>query len=446
MAESLAEVRPTVSLVSLGCSKNQVDSERMLSGFLQCGFRYHTDSREADLVVINTCGFIGPAKEQSIDTVLSYGALKNERPGMKLAVAGCLFERYGETLQKEFPEVDYWVEGSPQAALDAIAEQEMGPIRHPNQTLGPRSILLNDPGMAYLRTSQGCDRKCSFCSIPGFKGKQVSVPVEQLVAEANQLVEEQGVHELILNAQDLCRYGTDIGYKPGLAGLLEELLAGTSAQWIRFLYAYPFSLQDRCLELMASEDRLVPYLDMPFQHADSGVLRKMRRGHGGEKFLDYMAGIREAVPGLVCRSTMLVGHPGETEEAFEVLCDFVQRAKFEWMGVFEYSDEDETHAETLENKIEPELISARAQQVREIFEDVRSVEAFGLGKEQDALVGSVDGSMLVTRLATQAPEVDGVTFVPDPGGIEPGSMIRVIPEDELGFDLSGRIVGKELSV
>ena len=442
------EFRPAVSLVSLGCSKNQVDSERMLAGFLRRGFRYDPGGLDADMVVVNTCGFIGPAKQESVDTILEVAARRSDRPDLKIAVAGCLFERYGDELRESLPEVDYWLEGPVQEALDRIAEAEMGPIRHPNQTVGPRAILLNEPGMAYLRISQGCDRKCSFCAIPGFKGRQASVPVEELVAEGRRLVEEQGVKELVLNAQDLCRYGTDIGYEPGLAGLLEALLEGTTAPWIRFLYAYPFSLPDRVLELMAGERRLVNYLDMPFQHADTGVLKRMRRGHGGEKFLDYLESMRAKVPGLVTRSTILVGHPGETEEAFQVACDFVERARFEWMGVFEYSDEDGTHAETLGEKVAPEVSKERAAIVQKLYEDGRRPDAFRLGEVQPALVGMIDGEMLVCRIGGQAPEVDGATLVPraSAGAAQPGDMLDVVVEEEYGLDLYARPAKVEVAV
>lgn len=443
-----SEYRPAVSLVSLGCSKNQVDSERMLAGFLRRGFRYDPGGLDADMVVVNTCGFIGPAKQESVDTILELAARREERPNLRIAVAGCLFERYGDELRESLPEVDYWLEGPVAAAMDAVAEAEMGPIQHPNQTLGPRSILLNEPGLAYLRISQGCDRKCSFCAIPGFKGRQVSVPVEALVEDGQRLVDEQGVKELVLNAQDLCRYGADIGYQPGLAGLLEALLEGTSARWIRFLYAYPFSLPDEVLTLMAGEERLVSYLDMPFQHADTGVLRRMRRGHGGERFLEYLASMREAVPDLVTRSTILVGHPGETEAAFEVACDFVERARFEWMGVFEYSDEDGTHAETLDGKVAPEVSRRRAAIVQKLYEDGRRPEAFRLGEVQPALVGAVDGEMLVCRVGGQAPEVDGATLVPraSAGGAGPGDMLDVVVEEQYGLDLYARPARVEVSV
>ncbi len=438
----VSEPARSVSLVSLGCSKNQVDSERLLSGLLARGYRYETDSLAADLVVVNTCGFIGPAKQESLDTIVAYGKNKGEGAGRTLAVAGCLLERYPEELRAELPEVDHWLTGSLPAALEAVADRELGPARPRLQDPGVRSVLLNEPGMAYLRISQGCDRTCSFCAIPNFKGEQVSVPVEQLVAEARNLVEVQGAHELVLVAQDLCRYGTDIGYRPGLDGLIETLLAETGVRWLRFLYAYPFSLPDAVVERMAGEPRLVPYLDMPFQHADTGVLKAMRRGHGGERFLEYLDGIRARVPGLAVRSTMLVGFPGEDEAAFETLSEFVRRARFEWMGVFEYSDEDGTRAFDLPGKVDPEVAAERAERLREIYAEVRRTEVFGLGREQEALVVEVQGDQLACRLPTQAPEVDGLVFVPAP--LEPvpiGSMVRVVPEDEDGFDFEGRWVG-----
>lgn len=443
-----AAARPSVTLVSLGCSKNQVDSERMLSGLLQRGYRYEANSLDADLVVVNTCGFIGPAKDESIQTVVSYARLKDERPEVKLVVAGCLLERYGEQLRSELPEVDHWVDdmvgGGLAGQLERIADAELGPNRPPLQDLGPRSILLNEPGMAFLRISQGCDRKCSFCAIPGFKGRQVSVPRAELVEEARRLV-DQGAHELVLVAQDLCRYGADIGDKGGLAGLLEALLEGTEAPWLRFLYAYPFSLPDPVVDLMAAEPRVLSYLDMPFQHADAGVLRAMRRGHTGERFLDYLQDFRERVPDLVTRTTMLVGHPGETPEAFEVARDFVERAAFEWMGVFEYSDEDGTHAETLEPKVDADEARRRARLLAETYESARKLDAFRLGQAQAALVLRKEDGLLVCRLASQAPEVDGLTFVPAPGdaSVGPGALIQVVPTEAEDMDFHARLVGAE---
>lgn len=441
-----AEERPSVSLVSLGCSKNQVDSERMLGGFVSRGFRYDPDAGAADLVVINTCGFIGPAREQSVETIMQYVASRSGRPSRKVVVAGCMLERYGDELRREIPEVDYWVDGDLAGALDEIAQAEVGPVRHPMQTLGPRRILLNEPGLAYLRISQGCDRTCSFCAIPGFKGKQASVAPEALVAEARALVDEQGARELVLVAQDLCRYGTDIGYKPGLAGLIEELLARTAVPWIRILYAYPFSLPERVVELMASEPRMLAYLDMPFQHADAAVLKTMRRGHTGERFLDLLAKYRSRVPGLVVRSTMLVGHPGETAEGHARLIEFIERACFEWMGVFEYSDEEGTHAAELGGKVKPATARRRAKEARRAFERARRLDAFGLGREQDAVVVRVEPGLVVARLRSQAPEVDGLTFCEglaegEAERVAPGSLVRVVPDEALGMDFAARLVG-----
>lgn len=442
--DGAADQRPAVALVSLGCSKNQVDSERMLGGLVARGYRYEADSTRADLVVINTCGFIGPAKDQSIETIVSYARMKDERPGLKLVVAGCLHERYARELEEELPEVDYWIASTQPEDLDRVAEAELGALRHPLQTVGPRSVLLNEPGMAYLRISQGCDKKCSFCAIPGFKGRQASVPVEDLVAEARLLCEEGGAKELVLVAQDLCKYGSDIGYTPGLAGLIEALLEGTPASWIRFLYAYPFSLGDGVIDLMAREERVTSYLDMPFQHADTGVLKAMRRGHGGERFLGYLEDLRARVPGLVTRTTMLVGHPGESPEAFETCRDFVRRARFDWLGVFEYSDEDGTHAETLGEKVDPGEGRRRAQQLRRDYEEVRdAAAALGVGREQDALVCRREGTHVTARVVGQAPEVDGLTFfqVAEDSPVLPGDMVRVVPEVEQGMDLLASMIG-----
>lgn len=439
--------QPTVSLISLGCSKNQVDSELILSGFIEYGFEMIQEPMKADLVIVNTCGFIGPAKEESVDTILEALEVKKTKPGMKVMVSGCLYQRYPEMV-KELREVDYWLTEPGQAQMEktvkqVCADMNIGTGRKPGEPeMYRRKVLLSEPGSAFLRISQGCDRTCAFCSIPKFKGGLVSKNVEQLVGDVNWLTSKFGIHEINLVAQDLTQFGTDRGGNE-FADLLFNLEHRTQAKWFRLHYIYPFGLSKPVLEFLAQSKRFARYLDIPFQHGDDQMLKIMRRGGTKKSFLEHIAQIRETVPGVALRTTMIVGHPGETEAMYENCVDFVREAKFEWMGVFPYSTEDGTAAARIPGKVHKKIKERRAADLMEHFREVREVECFGIGQVHDALVTEEAGEgMLACRTERQAVEVDGVVYVPKMDGVKPGSLVRVRIDEDEDMDFTGEIVEK----
>ena len=437
---------PTVSLISLGCSKNQVDSELILSGFIEYGFRMTDAPMEADLVIVNTCGFIGPAKEESVDTILEALEAKKQRPAMRVMVSGCLYQRYPEMV-KELAEVDYWLTEPGEAQMEktvkqVVADMGIGLVRRPGEPeMYRRKVLLSEPGSAFLRISQGCDRTCSFCSIPKFKGGLVSKSVDQLVGDVQWLTTKFGIREINLVAQDLTAFGTDRGGNE-FAALLQALEDRTTATWFRLHYIYPFGLTKPVLEFLAKSKRFARYLDIPFQHGDDEMLKIMRRGGTKRTFLDHIRHIRETIPGVALRTTMIVGHPGEKEKHYENCVEFVREAKFEWMGVFPYSTEDSTASGKMTGKVKAQLKDKRAADLMEHFREVREVTAFGLGEVHDALVTEDLGDgMLGCRTEKQAAEVDGLIYVPARKGVQPGSLVRVRIDDADDMDFTGEIVG-----
>jgi ribosomal protein S12 methylthiotransferase len=438
---------PTVALISLGCAKNQVDSELILSSFLEHGFRMVDAPESADLVVINTCGFIGPAKEQSVETILDAVAARKRRPGMKVMVAGCLYQRYPH-IPRELPEVDYWL-GEPRAlhveatVRQVMADMGVGALRVPGEPeMYRRRVLLSEPGSAFLRISQGCDRTCAFCSIPRFKGPLASRTIDQIVRDVDWLTSRFGVHEVNLVAQDLTSFGTDRGGSE-FSRLLEALETRTSARWFRLHYIYPFGLTPGMLAFLAQARRFARYLDIPFQHGDDEMLRRMRRGGTRTSFLDWIARIRSILPGVALRTTLIVGHPGEEERHFENLLSFVRQARFEWMGVFQYSTEESTASGRMPGKVHASVKARRAEAAMEAFREVRSVEAFRLGEERDALVVEEGGQGTLTcRTEREAPDVDGSVIVPTVPGVRPGRLVRITVEAAHDMDFSGRIVAR----
>lgn len=431
---------PSVSLISLGCSKNQVDSETILSRFLERGFRLVDEPGQADLAVINTCGFIGPAKEESIETILDMIDIKKGRPEMKVMVAGCLYQRYPQ-IEGELAEVDYWLtepnalqaEGT---VLKVMSDMGMDRFRGPGEPeMYQRKVLLSEPGSAFVRISQGCDRTCSFCAIPGIKGGLTSRAVESLVREVVALSTKHKVHEINLVAQDLTSFGTDRGKNEFLA-LLKALDEIESVRWFRLHYVYPFGLNKAMLEFLAQSKRFARYIDMPFQHGDDTMLKVMRRGGSMRGNLEYIRQVREAIPGLALRTTILVGHPRETEGRFENLLSFLNDAAFEWLGVFPYSPEENTHSHSLKGRIPKQVQDDRVQQVMEVYRAARGLDAFRLGQMKDALVVEDDGGDdLVLRSETEAPEVDGLIRAPRVAGVKVGQLVklRLLEDDDLDF-------------
>jgi ribosomal protein S12 methylthiotransferase len=433
-----------VHLVTLGCPKNQVDSELMLGVLARGGHELVLDPDAADVLVVNTCAFITPAKEESIATILDLARVKAARPGRRLVVTGCLAQRYADDLRRSLPEVDVFVGTGDllriAEAVDAEAASEPVVYRGAQHVLPSHGVAsrvrLGAWWTAYLKVSEGCDHTCSFCIIPKIRGRHESRPLDDLVTEAAALVAE-GALELNLIAQDLTAYGRDLAGDVSLARLLRALAVRVpEARWLRLLYAYPASITDELLEVMADEPAVCRYLDMPLQHISDRMLRAMRRERSGDAIRALLARIRAAVPGIALRSAFIVGFPGEREDDVAELCDFLEEAEFERVGVFRYSREENTHAATLPGQV-PEAKKA------ERWERVMAVQARVAARRAAAHVGRVvevrdARGDLIGRTSTQAPEIDGTIRLA--GDAAPGDLTRAQVTGADTYDLVGKIL------
>jgi ribosomal protein S12 methylthiotransferase len=435
-------------LMTLGCPKNRVDSEVMLGGFLRRGYELVRDPSEAEVIVVNTCSFIGPAKEESIDAVLEMGRYKDPAAGRceTLVVAGCLTQRYAATLQAEMPEVDHFVGTSGHAELpDLLAARQMP------RALIPDPDYLYDSGTArinslpfytaYLKISEGCDNQCQFCIIPALRGAQRSRPISDIVSEAQRLA-AGGAVELNLVAQDLTAYGHDLPGRPKLHELLTALCQ-VDVRWIRLHYAYPRDFPDALIDVIAREPKIAKYLDMPLQHCSDRLLRRMKRGRSSQFLRALLAKLRDRIPGLVIRTSLIAGLPGETEEEFLELKDFVAEQRFERLGVFEYSDEEGTGAFEMTGKVPARTIRRRRRELMALQRRINREQNRALvGRTLEVLVeGASDESehLLVGRHAGQAPEIDGQVYIND-GEALPGALVAVRVEQAADYDLVGAIV------
>ena len=437
-----------VGLVSLGCAKNHVDSEVMLGVLDGQGFELVADLDRADTVIVNTCGFIDEAREESIDAILDAAARKADagESVRQVLVAGCMANRYGRELATEIPEIDGFVDLDSLRQVGALVQLGGSPAAEPaasHLVFDHRdSRLLTTGGYAYLKVAEGCNNPCTFCAIPVWRGRLRSRPVESLVLEARDLV-ERGARELVLVAQDTTRYGEDLGYgRHGLLRLVEALLAETDADWIRFLYAYPTTLDESLLELMASEPRLASYLDMPLQHSDREVLRAMRRGGSADRYRRIFERARELDPEMSLRTTFIVGFPGEDEAAFERLLEFVSEVRFDHLGAFVYSPESDTPSASLPGQVPRRIAEQRKERLLELQRQI-ALERRGrlVGRTLPMLIeGPCEetGHLLQARHQGLAPEVDGRVLINDVAGDGPG-----IPE--LAGFTAGRIVDVEIT-
>jgi ribosomal protein S12 methylthiotransferase len=420
-----------LGVISLGCDKATVDSERLVGQLVGHGAVVTPDLPHADVILVNTCGFIDAAKRESIEAMLDAARLKGPA-GVKAVVAvGCLIERYRAELEREMPEVDLFLGFSDLHRLvPALAERGLlaDPVAdHP----GVRQFLGDAPHVRYLKISEGCDHTCAFCAIPLMRGKHRSEPLTRLVREAQQL-EAQGAREINLVAQDLGHWGRDLGLGgPKLPDLLEALLRETSVPWIRLLYVYSAGLNDRLIELIAREPRIVPYLDMPIQHASDRMLERMRRPERQRTIREKLGWLRGAVPDLAIRTTCLVGFPGETDEDFRALLEFLEEAQFDRLGAFAYSPQEGTRAMQYEDDVPDAL---KRDRLEELLELQRAISAERLarfvGREVDVLIDRVadpdeGGATHVGRVPWQADDVDGVTYVASGGWGAPGDFLRV---------------------
>ena len=448
----MSRQKQKLNIVSLGCARNLVDSEVMAGLLEKNDYQIVQQPSDADVVLVNTCGFIGPAKEESIETILEISRLKEEGKVKKLIVAGCLSQRYPDEMASELPEVDFFIgTGEVPRIAEILREHEFNSTRR--QYIGIPSYLYDDatPRLrstpsytTFLKVSEGCDHKCAFCIIPQLRGPHRSRPIDSVVKEAVALG-QQGVKEINLIAQDLTAYGRDRKDGTTLHGLLREMAQVDGISWIRLLYAYPNFLDQALLDVINNSDKICKYIDIPFQHVSKSLLQRMRRGKSGSEVRQAMEKLRAAIPGMTLRTSMIVGFPGETEADFEELLDFVEEAQFERLGVFKYSEEEGTAAARMPQTVTEEEKERRWQEIMEL-------QAAISRKKNEALIGTIQRVMIdgfdhesdkwSGRTQAHAPEVDGTVYVglgafDEAKHMSAGDMIEARIVEAQDYDLIG---------
>ncbi len=425
----------TVNVVTLGCSKNLVDSENLITQLEANEVEVSHDSNElSDVVIINTCGFIDLAKEESINTILEYAELKKEEKIEKLYVTGCLSQRYKDNLEEQIPEVDAYF-----GTVELPALLEKFEIDYKHELVGQRTITT-PAHYAYMKISEGCNRTCSFCAIPLMRGKHISRSIESLVEEAKNLA-KRGVKEVMLIAQELTYYGLDLYKERRLPELLDALCEVDGIEWIRLHYAYPSKFPTEIFEVMARQPKICNYLDMPLQHASDRVLDNMRRQITNKEQRDLIKLAREVVPEIAIRTTMLVGYPGETEKDFLVLCDFVKEMEFERLGVFLYSHEEDTRAHVAPDDVSPEDKADRSNRLMEIQQEISfNKNAEKVGQTLKVLIDRKEGGYFVGRTESDSPEVDNEVLIPAADNyLRQGDFVMVKITDSEDYDLYGEL-------
>jgi ribosomal protein S12 methylthiotransferase len=420
-----------INVITLGCSKNTYDSE-VLMGQLKASGKDVVHEQEGNIVVINTCGFINNAKEESINTILEYVDKKENGIVDKVFVTGCLSERYRPDLEKEIPNVDqYFGTTDLPLLLKALGAD------YKHELLGER-LTTTPKNYAYLKIAEGCDRPCSFCAIPIMRGKHISQSIEKLVKEAEGLA-KNGVKELILIAQDLTYYGLDLYKKRNLAELLENLVKVEGIEWIRLHYAFPTGFPMDVLELMKREPKICNYIDIPLQHISDNILKSMRRGTTKEKTTKLLKDFRAAVPGMTIRTTLIVGYPGETQEDFEIMRDWVQEMKFERLGCFTYSHEENTHAYLLEDNVPEEVKQARATEIMDLQSQISwDLNQEKVGQTFKCIIDRKEGQYFIGRTEFDSPDVDNEVLIDaSKFYVKTGDFINVKIIDATEFDLYG---------
>lgn len=436
-----------IGFVNLGCSKNQVDSEVMLGVLTSAGFELTAQAKEAEVVIINTCGFIEEAKQESINSIIEHGRLKKRGACRVLIAAGCLAQRYQSDLLTELPELD-GVVGTGEFGKIADITRSLLASSKPSQRawispppylydeLVPR-IRLGPTHSAYVKIAEGCNRTCSFCAIPIMRGKQRSRPIASIVAEARQLAAD-GVKEINLISQDTINFGVDLGLRHGLASLLRELTAVKDLRWIRPFYLYPQQVTDDLLDLYAGEGAITKYIDMPLQHINDRMLKRMRRIGDRSALTALVDRIRARIPGVSFRTAFIVGYPGETDEAFEELREFIAEAEFDRVAVFLYSDEEGTAAVTQDEKVDQAVMEERRNELLALQESIAASKSRDLiGQTLEVLIDGPSedaGTLLEARHEGLAPEIDGVVLLNKDAG-RPGDFVQVVVQDALGYDL-----------
>lgn len=434
-----------IGFVSLGCSKNLTDTEVMLYKLNAAGYEITPDAEEAEVIVLNTCGFIESAKAESIENIIDLASLKESGTLRALICTGCLVERYREQIFEELPEVDALLgvgslEDIPEAVEAVLRGEKYTSFRDKEASpLGGDRVLTTPEYTAYLKIAEGCDNRCTYCAIPLIRGRLRSRPIEDIVKEAQDL-EALGVKELNLIAQDTTRYGLDLYGEYRLAALVRAITENTSIPWIRLLYCYPDKITDELVEELKRNDRLVKYMDIPVQHIADGVLRDMNRHGDGATIRSAIARLREAVPGITLRTTAMVGFPGESEEDFEELCTFIKETRFDRFGAFSFSPEEGTAAAELPDQIDEDVKARRLDTLMEIQLDVSAaLQQSKIGSTLTVLCEGFDipAGIHVGRSAADAPDVDGKIFFHAPHRVKEGAFVRVKITEALDYDLVG---------
>ncbi len=440
-----------IGFVSLGCSKNLIDTEVMLARLANAGYAITTDETEADVVIVNTCAFIESAKKESIENILDIAWLK-ENNGLKaIIVTGCLAERYKEEIFEELPEVDAVIgvgsiERIEEAVATVLANERFYAHEDKNEApLGGERIVTTAEHTAYIKIAEGCDNKCTYCAIPGIRGKFRSRAIEDIVAEAKEL-EEVGVKELNIIAQDTSRYGLDIYGEYALAKLVRAITDATSIPWIRLLYCYPDKITDELIAEMRDNDRVVKYIDLPIQHISDGVLKRMNRHGDGAMVRETVKKLRENIPGITIRTTVMVGFPGETEEEFTELCEYLAEAQFDRLGAFAYSREEDTPAYKLPDQVDEQIKQERYDIVmRQQLHIMEAKNEKLIGKTVKVICEAFDpaAEIYFGRGEADAPDIDTkIYFRPELGKkrITPGEFVNIKIDDVIDYDLIGDIV------
>ena len=440
-----------VGFISLGCSKNLVDTEKTIAIFNEEGFEIVNKPENADIIVINTCGFIESAKEEAINTILEMAEYKKDKCKFLIAM-GCLVERYRDELAKEIPEVDLWIKYSEYDSLwDKVKkmlenediEETDNPSNREFLNLMDRVLTTGD-NFAYLKIADGCSNRCTYCAIPYIRGPQMSRKMEDIIEEAKKLAEE-GYHEIILTAQDTTKYAVDLYGKPRLAELIEEISKIEEIKWIRFLYAYPETISDELIQVVKNNDKVCKYFDIPIQHISDSVLKRMNRQSNGESIRKLIKKLRQEIPEVIIRTTVMVGFPGESEADFEELYNFLQEAKFDKLGCFAYSKEDGTPASRLKEQIHPMTKKSRLNKIMSLQQKISKQNLKNkIGKEVEVLVEdkSFDGKTYIGRSYMDVPEIDGVVYIESDEEIQIGSFVKCTITDVNEYDLIAKKIGK----
>lgn len=431
-----------VGFVHLGCSKNLVDTEMTIGLFRENGYKIVNNEEEADILVINTCGFIEPAKEEAINTILEMAEYKKKRC-KHLIVMGCLVQRYKEELKKAIPEVDLWIKYDSYNTIWMQIEEIIKPKEIKKTELDfLNRVITTGENYAYLRIAEGCSNFCTYCAIPKIRGKFISRKIEDIIEEAEKLAKE-GYKELIIIAQDTTKYGIDLYGEPKLTELLKKLCKIDKIKWIRFLYAYPETITDELIKVVKEEDKICKYFDIPIQHISDSVLKRMNRKSNGKSIKELIKKLKCEIPNVVIRTTVMVGFPGETKEDFEELYNFIRQTKFDKLGAFAYSKEENTPAEKLPNQIHPMTKKSRYNKIMKLQQEIVKEKAKELiGEKIDVLVEkkTFDNRYYVGRSTREVPDIDGLIYIPITRKELKDKFVNAKITEVQGYDLIAKII------